>query len=95
MVAKGRAKCASRQGRQEARGEKQTTEGQLVVRRGPDENQKEETEIHIVCFFRGFLFVAGFAPLASRGSPLHRALSVPELTRQMRGGQTLMRADVP
>ena len=46
--------------------------------------------VNLVPFPRLHFFMTGFAPLTSRGSQQYRALTVPELTQQMRLDRTFL-----
>ncbi|ETO28558.1 Tubulin beta chain [Reticulomyxa filosa] len=51
--------------------------------------------VNLVPFPRLHFFMAGFAPLTSRGSQQYRALTVPELTQQMFDAKNMMCASDP
>ncbi|KAH0569740.1 beta-tubulin [Spironucleus salmonicida] len=51
--------------------------------------------VNLVPFPRLHFFVAGFAPLTSRGSQIYRALTVPELFSQMFDNKNMMAASDP
>jgi len=62
---------------------------------GPLNSFLRKLAVNLILFPRLHFFMAGFAPLTSRGSQQYRALTVPEMTQQMFDAKNMMCASDP
>ncbi|KAJ1376559.1 Tubulin/FtsZ, GTPase domain [Sesbania bispinosa] len=69
-----------------------TMSGVTCCLRFPDQLNSDLSKlaVNLIAFPRLHFFMAGFAPLTSRGSQQYRALSVPELIQQMWDAKNMM-----